>query len=160
MDFVAWPGAIAVSRGRSAACLLGLVSVVVLRISRLPVWESLAAHTAAMLAFAFFPIAVGYLSVLLAVRVRTVRLLSVSVVVLAAISLVLQPLKLFFAADGHQDLMFEDHILVTPRESLLYYNMPLVLTYTADILLWLACLLLSAMSTAAFKRSSVRRSVS
>ncbi|MEV5838455.1 hypothetical protein [Nocardia sp. NPDC052112] len=36
---------------------------------------------------------------------------------------------------GHREPVFQDRVLVNARGSLAYFNIPLVLTYTADIAL-------------------------
>ncbi|QIS11863.1 hypothetical protein [Nocardia arthritidis] len=124
---------------------------VTLRLSPLPLWESLTPHTIADLAIAAASIAVGWISVILARRSPIGRTLSVSIAVLAAVSVILQIAKISFAYDGHRSLRFVDHVLVTPHRDLVYFNVPLILTYTADILLWLLALALSTASTRVLK---------
>lgn len=79
---------------------------------------------------------------------------------LAVASCLLQVAKIYFAAVGHRDLVFQDHVLVDPRGSLAYFNIPLVVTYTADIVLWFVCLLLSMASTAVFKSRTTNPTLS
>jgi hypothetical protein len=151
VDTVALLGAPNLSRARSAICLVSLVCVVALRLSSLPMRESLAAHTVATLGIAGCSIAVVSLSVTMVVRSRVARAVSVCIAVFGALSCMLQVAKVYFAAVGHRDLIFDNHVLVNPRGSLVYFNIPLVLTYTADIVLWAVCLLLSVASTAALR---------
>ncbi|MFI6172049.1 hypothetical protein ACIBCN_35100 [Nocardia sp. NPDC051052] len=92
------------------------------------------------------------MSVFLAQRSRTAHTLSVCVTALAALSLTAQIAKVYFAYTGHRSLRFTNHTLVTPHNDLTYFNVPLTLTYTADILLWLLALSFSIASTTTLKR--------
>ncbi|WP_330250479.1 hypothetical protein OG874_30180 [Nocardia sp. NBC_00565] len=160
MDTVALLTAANLSRARSAVCVFALVGVVTLRLSSLPTRESLVAHTAATSGIAVFSVAVALFSVVLVLRSRIARAVSVLLATLAVASCLLQVAKIYFAAVGHRDLVFQDHVLVDPRGSLAYFNIPLVVTYTADIVLWFVCLLLSMASTAVFKSRTTNPTLS
>ncbi|WP_327093904.1 hypothetical protein OIE68_27220 [Nocardia vinacea] len=102
-------------------------------------------------------VVVAVFSVALVRQSRIVRAISVLLAILATTSCLLQVAKIYFAAVGHRELVFQDHVVVNPRGLLGYFNIPLVLTYTADIALWFVCLLLSMASTAAFKSRTTDR---
>ncbi|MGW4738246.1 hypothetical protein [Nocardia xishanensis] len=147
------------STARSATCLLALIAEVSVRFSRLPIRESLAPHTAATIGTALLAATAVFLSVMLAIRSGVGRQVSVILAILAAVSCLLQVAKLYFAAVGHHDLVFEDHVLVAPRGSLTYFNVPLVLIYTADIVLWFVSLPLSMACTSAYRRRTADRHI-
>ncbi|MBB5913979.1 hypothetical protein BJY24_002846 [Nocardia transvalensis] len=128
-------------------CLCAFAGDIALRLSSLPIRESLAAHTVCTLGVAVLSIAVAAISVVLALRSRTMRVVSWTIALLAGLSFSAQTAKLYFAYDGHHELTFVDHVLTTPHQALVYFNVPLILTYTADILIWLAALALSMLST-------------
>ncbi|MGV9819513.1 hypothetical protein [Nocardia xishanensis] len=134
---------------RSAIYLLALIAAVAVRFSSLPVRESLAPHTAATLGTAIFSAAAVSISVLLAIRSATARHISVILAALATLSCALQVAKIHFATVGHRELVFDDHVLVAPRGSLAYFNLPLVVTCSADIVLLFIGLALSMASAAA-----------
>ncbi|PXX66366.1 hypothetical protein DFR70_103114 [Nocardia tenerifensis] len=70
------------------------------------------------------------------------------------LSCALQAAKIYFAHLGHADLVFDNHVLTIPEHArwrLGYYNVPLGITYGAEILLLALCLTLSAVATASLK---------
>ncbi|MEU7144824.1 hypothetical protein ABZ942_35665 [Nocardia sp. NPDC046473] len=135
------------NRLRTGLCALAFAADVSLRLSPLPIWESLAPHSIADLLIATVAIAVAWASVLLARRSRVGRALSICIAALAVLSVTAQIAKIYLAYDGHRSLRFADHVLATPHGDLVDFNVPLILAYTADILLWLFAVALSIAST-------------
>ncbi|MGX1777419.1 hypothetical protein ACWIGW_35305 [Nocardia brasiliensis] len=145
-------GSKSISRIRTVLCTAILVGVVAVRLSSLPKWESLTAYLVATFVTLLAIGVVLRTSALLIRRPTAGRGRSVTILAAAAISGVLQVLKAIFATTGHEELVFSDHVLVNPPETLVYFNMPLVVVSTLDILLWLACVLLSLSVTYSLKR--------
>ncbi|WP_280392281.1 hypothetical protein [Nocardia brasiliensis] len=141
-----------ISRIRTVLCTAILVGVVAVRLSSLPKWESLTAYLVATFMTLLAIAAVLWISAILIRRPIVGRERSVAISAAAAISGVLQIFKAIFAITGHDELVFSDHALVNPPESLVYFNMPLVVVSTLDILLWLICVTLSLSVTYALKR--------
>ncbi|WP_378740737.1 hypothetical protein [Nocardia brasiliensis] len=150
------------SGARSLICWLTLAGVLAIKFSSLTFWKSLAAYNVAVAAVIAGSITIVTLSILLARRSRTARVRSTFVAILAILSCALQFAMLYFAHMGHTDLVFEGHILVIPEHArwrLGYFNVPLGLTYLADILVLVLCWAISAASTSALKRTAAQRRI-
>ncbi|MFB8003389.1 hypothetical protein [Nocardia sp. NPDC056000] len=127
---------------------MGAVSV---RLSPLPKSESLTAHSIAVGFLGLAAFGVVLMSAMIAVRSPVARGRSVTVLIAAAVSILMQFAKAMFAARGHRELRFDNHVLMNSPESLVSFNIPLIVVNTVDILLWLVCLILSAGVTHSLK---------
>ncbi|MFF2555220.1 hypothetical protein ACFVUS_29745 [Nocardia sp. NPDC058058] len=140
------------SRVRTVLCAVGFVGAVSVRLSSLPKSESLVGHSIAVGVLGVVALGVVLLSVVIGRGALVARGRSFAVAIGAALSVLLQVAKVVFAARGHRELRFEDHVLVNSAESLVYFNVPLVVVNTVDILIWLVCLVLSVSVTRSLGR--------
>lgn len=143
-------------------CCLTLAGVLAIKFSSLTFWESLPAYNVAVVAVIAGSITIVTLSIMLSRHSRTARVRSIFVAILAMLSCALQFAMLYFAHVGHADLVFEGHILVIPEHArwrLGYFNVPLGLTYLADMSVLVLCWAISAASTSALKRAAAQRRV-